>query len=748
MNHLASMARGLAAKPRLLLLTSAAVVAIAPQALAQATASAPQVAPAQSETAVGEIVVTAQRREERLQSVPAAVTAFSGNQLQELHITGSKELTQVTPGLNFTQSVYSPQPTIRGIGSRGVNAGEESVVPIYIDGVYQSFLPGADLQFNDVERIEVLKGPQGALLGRNAEGGAINIITKTPTSTPHADLDVSYGSYNQVIAKGYVSGGTDKIAASLSGVVNRDDGYIRDLVTGAKYGQLGDVAVHGKVVIHPTDKIDLTIAAGHTNNADSTGEAFRNLNGDTIGAAIPGNIVPTAPYTTALSFRPFNKLLQTTASATVVFHFDAFDLTALTGYQNSKLKLGTDADVTPLNLVNYFYNQYSENEYNEIYATSKGGGAFSWIGGFVYYHDVSGNPPYININLDLPLSAPLDLQSDDQVVTNSYAAYAQGTYKFTDQWSVTFGGRYTTESKSFRNENGVNNIAASFTPLSNKATWSKFTPNGIIQYQPTSHLNFYAKAGQAFKSGVFNVGATSVLEAKPVAPETTTQYELGMKAEISSKLSVNLSTYYTDYANLQSAARTPTGQSFLQNAGRATIYGVEAEAFARPIDHLNVRVGISALQGTYGNFPNADVYFPAASAIPANCTGTGAVPAGNQEATCNVNGKTIMRTPTFTANIGGDYTVPMTTGDITLSSNIYFQGKSYWDAENVFEEKPYTLVDARIAWRSPDKHYGVSVWGENLANALYSITEVVGSFGTSQSLAKPRTYGVELTYDW
>jgi iron complex outermembrane receptor protein len=732
MNQSTPTPRRIRSGSKLLLLASAALAVSAPLAYAQ---TAPTPAPdAQS---IGEIVVTAQRREERLQNVPAAVSAFSANQLQQLNISSTKDLTQVTPGLNFTQSVYSPQPTIRGVGSRGVNAGEESEVPIYVDGVYQSFLPGADMAFNDVDRIEVLKGPQGALYGRNAMGGAINIVTRTPTADPHMDASVSYGSYNQVIGKAYVSGGTDTIAAGLAFVGDRDDGYIHDLVNGRKYGQVGDYSLRGKVVVHPSEQVDLTVAAGYTNNDESTGEAFRNLNGNTVVASVPGVINATAPYTAALSFRPYNDTIQWTASATAVFHASAFDVTAITAYQNNYLRISADADGTPLPAVSYFYGQYSKNAYNEIYATSKGTSPFSWIAGFVYYHDDSGNPQNVNINV-----GPTALQYSDETVTDSYAGYVQGSYKFTDQWSATLAGRYTSETKSFSD-------SSIFGSTTGDATFSKFTPSGVLQYQPTSDLNFYFKGGEAFKSGVFNPGLTP--SNTPIQPETLTQYELGMKAHVNSKLSLNLAAYYTDYSNLQSATRTPSGLSILQNAGAATIYGFEAEAFIHPIDHLNIRLGLQGLHGTYSNYTNADVYFPTTTGTPATnlcATAAGAPVGGNSEESCNVNGKTIMRTPTFTTNLGGDYTIPMTTGDVTISANAYYQGVSYWDAANVFEEHPYTLVDARIAWRSPDRRYGVSVWGENLGDALYSVTEVVGAFGTSQVLAKPRTFGVELNTRW
>lgn len=752
MNRIASKAHELAVVPKLIFF-AAAFAALAPAAFAQTAAPAQGGAAESSgpvvQDSVQEVVVTAQRRPERLEDVPAAITALSGTQLQMMNITESNQLTQVTPGLNFTQSQYSPQPTIRGIGSRGVDAGEESEVPIYVDGIYQSFLPAAIMQLNDVERIEVLKGPQGALLGRNAMGGAINIITRTPTADPQADVSVSYGSYNQVIAKGYVSGGTDLIAGGLAVALNRDDGYIDDMVTRQKYGQTDDVSVHGKVLIHPGSNVDVTLAAGRTNDDTSTGEAFRNLGGNTVGAFVPGNIIATAPFSAALSFAPYNNSIQTTASVTAVFHLDGFDLTALSGYQDSKIAILTDGDATPLALATFYNVQTSRNEYNELYATSHSG-PFNWIGGLVYYHDVSGNPPYIDIDLNIPPTPPVELQTEDRVATNSLAAYLQGTYQFTPQWSATVAGRYTRESKSFSNVNGVAGIPDSFVPLANSATFSKFTPSGTLQYQPIDRLNLYAKAGRAFKSGVFNTGATDELEAQPVQPETLTQYEIGLKADVSSRVTLNLASYYTDYTNLQSAARTPQNQSFLQNAGRATIYGFEAEAFVSPIDNLNLSAGVSGLHGTYGDFTNADVYFPA-TAVPAArpCSaGTGALIGGNVEETCNVDGKFIMRAPKITANLGGNYTVPMHSGDITLSGNVYYQGVSYWDTADVFEERPYTVVNARIAWRSPDKKYGVALWGENLGKSIYSETELIGALGTAQVLAKPRTYGVEVNASW
>ncbi|MDB5430148.1 MAG: TonB-dependent receptor [Caulobacter sp.] len=739
---------------RTILLVSAAALLGAPGLAFAADAPADD-----QGTAVEEVIVTAQKREERLQDVPAAVSAFKADQLERMGIDGSKQLSQVTPGLNFTQSVFSPQPTIRGIGVRGVGAGDESVVPIYVDGAYQSFIAGADLQFNNIERIEVLKGPQGALFGRNATGGAINIITKEPTADPHGAFSLSYGRYNEWIGKGYVSGGTDKLAGDIAIVARRDDGYIRDNVRGDTYGAMNDVSIRAKLVFHPGENIDVKLAAGYTNNVDSTGEAYRPYNGDTTGRRVPGNTIATTAYTSALSYHPYNKLAQYTLSGTVVFHLDNMDLTMLSGLQDNALRIKADSDGTPQEIATLTYRQVSRNQYNEIYAVSKGDGQFSWVIGAVYYHDVSGMEPYSqtfsrSVSLGGVVGAQVETRTHPRIVTNSYAAYAQGTYRFNDQWSATVGGRYTTESKDFNTEVGVVPVALP----ARSATFSQFTPNLVIQYQPSHNYNFYFKGGQAFKSGIFNASATTVAATAPVNPETVTQYELGMKSDLSSQVRLNVSAYYTDYKDLQSNTRDPiTLSSGLQNAGGAKISGFELEVYYRPIDRMNLRFGLAGLKGTYNNFPAAQVYYPISLGDPvfnpatpeqACQTYAGVQPGGNRAAFCNANGKKIVRTPFLTANLGGDYTVPTEQGDFIFSGNIYYQGKSYWDVANRLEEKAHTLVNAQVEWRLPGDQFSVALWGDNLLDTEYSLTLLTSPTADSQVLARPRTYGLEVKYRW
>ena len=227
-----------------------------------------------------------------------------------------------------------------------------------------------------------------------------------------------------------------------------------------------------------------------------------------------------------------------------------------------------------------------------------------------------------------------------------------------------------------------------------------------------------------------------------------------MKSDPTSWLRLNLSAYYTDYNGLQSNVRDPvTLSSLLQNAGGATIYGVEGEAFIRASDNLNIRLGVSWLHGEYKDFDASLVSIPQTTTNPPAATpcidGTGPRVGGNRSAFCDVSGNDIIRTPFLTANIGGDYTVPLGgMGDLVFTGNAYYKGKSYWDTLNAFEEPAVWLFNADLTWNLPGDRFAVTLWGENLSDEAYSLTRVISATAETQVLAKPRTVGIELTYNW
>ena len=698
------------------------------------------------------IIVTAQRRSERLQDVPVAITALEASTLERFNIQGTKDLPLLTPGLNFPQSVYSPQPTIRGIGLRGVGSGDESVVPIYIDGVYQPFIAAADLQFNNVERIEVLKGPQGALLGRNATGGAINIITHTPTDGARGKFNVSYGRFNQLIARAYGAVGNEAVGADIALLSSRDDGYITDIANGETYGDTLDLSVRGKLRFTPSEKFGIIFSAAHTNSRASTGEAYRPLNGNTIGARVPGNTFGVQPFDAALTQRPFNNLEVTSLAATITADLGAVSLTSITGYQDSKLDIFADSDGTAANIAAIAFDQLSNNWYHETYLTSAMDGPFSFITGLVYYQSDDQTLDFVNqsrtVSATGVLGAPSFLRLKGAGQTESFAGYFQGTYQFSEKFSLTAGGRYTHENRDASVTVGTG------AAITNKATFKKFTPTVTLQFRPNSDLNIYAKYGEAFKAGIFNLTATSAAALAPVRPESVQQWEIGLKSQLARGLTFNIAAYYTDYADLQSPARNAIGQSFLQNAGSAQIYGGEAELSWRPNNRVTLFAGLALLHGEYRNFPNSQVAIPAttgdtvAGAATACRENPGARVGGNRTVICDVTGKSIIRTPFVQANAGFDYRIPVGDGEVGLNGRATYLGHQYWDTFNIFREPSRVMAGGEISWKPGASNLMFALWGDNLFNEVYSLTQVISGPATNQVLGRPRTFGVRVSAEF
>ncbi len=707
------------AATRRLWLTSAALSLIATHAAAQGAA-------APTGTAVEEIIVTAQRREERLQDVPASISAFSSGMLERAGIESTKELTQVTPGLNFTQSSYSPQPTIRGIGTRGVSAGDESVVPVYVDGVYQPVLSSTVIELNNIERIEVLKGPQGALLGRNATGGAINVITRTPSADPSADLSLSYGRFNEVVAKAYATRGFGPVAADLAILASKDDGYIRNIAKGEDQGSVETFSIRSKLLVEPTDGVDLTLTLGHVHTVDSTPYATQPQNGNTIARRFnPRVLLPSGPYETSALNAGALKTFQNYAAFSAVWKLPSVELHSITGLQYNELSAVADSDGTPQDVGVQSYTNYARSIYQDFYAVSDLEGPFSWIAGVTLYKDTAGGKGTVQTLRSFPSGALSTTSSTGRVRTESIALWFQAGYDLTEALNLTVGGRYTQDKKTFWIRNNV-----SAATLDAEKTWSKFTPTATLKYTVSPELNVYAKAGQAFKAGIF---PSTTFSTRPVNPETVTQYEVGLKAEPLPWLRANLAAYFTDYKNVQVNVRDPvTLVSTLENAAAAEIYGLEGELFATPMQGLNIRAGFSLLHGEYKEYKNAQITVP---------TGLG----GSGSATIDASGKTLIRTPDITANLGFDYTRDALGGEVTWSANAFYSGESYWEASNRVREAPYTIVNSEISWLDPSRRYRFAVWGENLLDEAYSLFVLSSTTADSQVFARPRTFGIRLS---
>ncbi|QKR99273.1 TonB-dependent receptor [Sphingomonas sp. CL5.1] len=668
---------------------------------------------------IGDIVVTAQRRNERLQDVPIAITALSERQLAQAGVQDTRDIQLVTPSLNFVQSTFTPQPTIRGIGTRGANPGDEEVVPTYVDGVYQPFITGGLFELANIERVEVLKGPQGTLLGRNATAGAINIITKAPSFEPGGKVVASYGRFNELQGSLYLTGGTGHLAGSIVAQYLDDDGYVTELTTNTRTASQHNYLVRGKLLFQPDGDTDITLAAGYFKRKDTTIANFP-LNGNTVARQIDPN-VPLA-YTNRqvrLTEPPQVAMSQTSFSGTLVHRFSGATLTSITGYSENMNNYRLDLDMSPLAIQTQSAHQYDNGLTEDLYLASSDKQRFSWVIGGFYIHDDSGfKPRTVNTS---SLKAALTLRA--------FALYAQGSYKLTDALTVTAGARYSNDRKC----GAADNYVGTQTLPRTCKTWTSVDPSFTLDWRASEKLKLYARYAQAYKAGVFNAPGFSPV---PADPEHVKSYELGLKSDPAPWLRINVAGYYTDYRDIQVNSRDPVSNAvILQNAAKAEIYGGEAEIVVQPTSGLNLRVGVSALSATYKQFPNAQVFVPRPGG-------------GNVAAFVDAANKPLLRTPQRSGNAGIDYTFAALSGQVTIGANAYYQGPMNFTVDGRLRQPEYAIVNAQLTWRSSADRFEIALWGRNITDVRYPLQVVGFSTGDLASYMRPATYGIRGTINF
>jgi iron complex outermembrane recepter protein len=766
---IASSARRHARLACVLWLTSLTALSLAPvPSMAQTQVQSQAQTEAASSTSLAEVIVTSQRREERVEDVPAAITVFSGTQLEQLNFANAADLAKLTPGLTFEKSTFTPQPTIRGVGSRGVSNGEESSVPIYIDGVYNPYMVATNFQLNSIARIEVLKGPQGALYGRNSTGGAINVVTRDPAAGFHESTSLSYGSYNETLAKVYVGGGTDTLSADLAVLGYHIDGYNHNVYTHSWIGGDDNYNVRGKILFRPLDDLTLTLIGSHSQDVNHSVEMEYPLNNNTAGIRfIPQPPLPASPWDVSQLGTASYKLYQDSLALKAQAHFGRVDMnfiTSATG-ETQKLANNNSAEVAaPLYSGNLDVPQHST--YTEIYAQSAGSSRFHWIAGVTYFRD---NSVYEYLSVyQAPVAAPNNLAAgniltnNNRVIQDSVAGYLQLAYALTDKLTATVGGRYTDERAHFEVRNFLSGTAAArltATPQngSGATTWKPVTPSANIEYQATPDLNLYAKAGKGFKIGLYpaSSGLVNGAVTPAAAPEHITQYEIGAKADLRPRLRIGLALFDSEYKDMQVTVRDPvSGLSLVENAASSRIYGGELEVTAVPTDPLSVTAGLAYTHGRYLNFDAAAVTIPSTSgglnpaggAGSSNCVpGLGAPIGGNRSAFCNVSGNQLLRTPEVTADLNAQYTWDFAGGQWTLGGTVRYESNFFWDAFNRLREPGKATLDTEVSWSPAGKSLRIGLWGRNVTDRAYNESVTTSTLVDQGLRGMRRTVGVRFS---
>jgi iron complex outermembrane receptor protein len=735
------------------LVAGAAMAALAVGALAT-----PSLAFAQEGAELQEVVVTAQRRAERLEEVPLSIAAVNEASLAATGIVKFQELGQITSGVQIARIGPYSQPAIRGVSSSLFGNGLENNVAVYIDGIYQPDSMALNGDLANIQGIEILKGPQGTLYGRNATGGAILVNTKAPSyERLTGRIGAGYGNLNDRSFNVYLTGPiTDNVAFSIAGSSRENHGYIRDIGT-VNRPELDDQfwtapyksqLFRAKLEAKPAEWATITLAYNYAKISDARGNVWVKKAYQLPSFNFAVNT--TEMDKSSIGLVPLNSATTNEYTLTGKFDTPIGALSTYLAYTKRFAHLKYDFDGQKVDLVSA--NQsYPEQTYQAAfdYAIDVVD-RLNLVVGANYYNDVfTGRATQFSNNA-------VTVRAGNKRKDWAYAAYADATYQLTDKLFVTGGVRYSHEKQSIVSVR-IPGIAVT-TPID--ATWSATTFRAVARYEVAERTNVYASFSQGFKSGTFNVTSAfgTLADTAPVKNEDIDAYEIGFKTARGA-YRFNAAAYYYDYTNFQVSLTTPVDpnnpnagvRTFVGNAPAAEVYGAEANIEAAFTSDFNVRAGVAYTHGRYKDYPTA--------------SGTGLNPVSRTNATGqiqDVTGLRMLRAPTWTANLGADYTLPLYEGSLKLAGNAYFS--SAYIPNNVSVYGPlvapdlrrkqryvspkYATLNVSAAWTAPGDQLTLTAYVNNVTDERHQLIHSGAAFGDYKMYTDPRLYGVRITYDF
>lgn len=689
---------------RLLVLSSAAAltVSVTAPAAAQET-EAPQAGGLQ------EIVVTAERREASLQSVPVAVSALNAETLENRQITESRDLMRFVPSLKMNNNITTPSnlsPSLRGSTIQDASLiVAESPFGIYVDDVYIGRLNANNTTLADIERVEVLRGPQGTLYGRNTLAGAVKYITRTPGEDSWLKASVGAGNWDQYLASFSVGGPfNDAWAGSFAAQYNSKDNQFDNIVTGEEKGRERNYATRAKLRYMGVDNLDVVFSGSYVK---SEGDSLQLQNATTptkgndqnpVGRELftTDDLVPTGGWYTVstpnvprspapIAAQPYNEAEQIIGSLNASYDFGGVTLRSITAYVNTKDQFTTDysgiGTVVGSNDADiYQYSQEFQLQGNLF------SDRFSYIVG-AYFLREEGEQAF-SWQFFTPTST-----SFIEAETDSISLFGQADFQITDALKATAGLRWVEDDKSFDiafqrlpTALPLPGLGAATDAVSLANKYEEWTPKFGLDYtiQPGEVIDsmlLYTSVARGFKSGGYNgINIFDLSVARtPYAPEKNWTYEVGVKTDLLSKLRINAAYFYNEIDDLQLNATVAGGTAFpVQNAGKATIQGLELELTFAPIDGLNLFLNTALMDGKlYDLNPDS-----APAQAPGKYAGAGS---------------DTPQVPDYAFTIGGDYRVPTTFGDLTFGADWYRTDDYVTSATNDFIVKAYDRLSAFVA---------------------------------------------------
>lgn len=719
-----------------------------------------------------EVIVTARKREESVQNTPVSMVAVDAKGLKDRSIDTFGRLGEIAPNIEINGGIpngggSATQIFIRGIGQDDYSFPNEPGVGLYIDDVYVSRSAAADFGFMDVERIEILRGPQGTLYGRNTIGGAVKVVTKKPTGSNSGELGVTVGRYNRAdIYANYDFALSPDVAMKAAVATFNRDGLGTNLI-GQDLGEDDELDARVGLRWNVTDTTEVLLSADYMRQ-EQAGPAGSMVRFDPLDPTTDFliNGLLAAPVAAAYNLQSpadvygsayvrtlddcdkcvYNSggTVETRddaeifgASLTVNTAWGDVDMKSITAVRDYDIDIRRDSEHTPFDIVQVDNPETFTQLTQEFqWSGSLANGKLDYVVGAFGLLEDGDSELYAPLLSGLYAAVGADLTAfiETEYDAFSVAAYAEATYALSDKLAITFGGRLTHDDKEYvyglsRPESG----AVPLPPETLSESWTEFLPKLGIEYQLEDDLLLFANASSGYKAGGYNSRALSGIAPKAFDPEYVDVYELGFKSTLANNTFIlNGALFYNDYTDIQLLAVLDLGggnvETVIENAGEATIIGGELEFQWAPTAALNFSGGVGFLNAEYDE------------------VGASAASAGI------LDSNELINAPEISANLAAEYRLYLPMGEIALRTDLVYRDEQYRDAVNTPELKAdaYTLWNGRVTWSSPDERWEVAGFVTNITDEIF-VTNGVSVLGLGYVEAyysRPREWGLSLTMNF
>lgn len=687
-------------------------------------------AQAQADSAgIETVVVTAEKRAENIQDVPISIVALSGDAMARAGVSTLDGLQHYAPGLTISNvgNGFVSYTYLRGSGTNQIDAGSDPSVAYFIDEVYIGGTAGLQFDLLDVDRVEVLKGPQGTLFGRNASAGAISITTKRPEKVFGANFGATLGDYGNYVARASVTGPlADNLFYRFSAGYKHGDGFTENLAGGGRPGRVSSFGGRAQLEWTGNDASFLLTLDGLTARDGMTNQFIASAN--KAGLLSPAAIAALPPgesfYKHYYNLNGFEDQDLFAVTGRLEWNTPIGALTSISAFRTNRFGRLQDQDGTIADSYVLGTNERDNTVSQEVRLASNGDSRLHWLGGLYYYHGRIADRFTVGAGPAFPVAIVRNKTALDfsNITTDSYAAFGQVSYDISDQISITGGARYTEDQKSdSRSVKGF--LAAAPFTVNPSAKWSAFTPSATLNYKITPAVLAYFSYRQGFKSGGFQtlLPSTAAIANAPFQPEKVNAFELGVKSSwLGNRVIVDAAIFRSDITNQQILRITGPALQTIDNAGATQTDGLDLSIEARPLPELHLNANMTFQSALFQRYQNGAVSY-----------------AGNRQ----------LRSPNFSGAYSVDYDVNLGDGNaLSLRGEYNYTSKAYFDAANTrlpgLFQPAYGLGNFFVTYLPSSGNWDLAIWVKNTGDThYYRNIAVAGPTGLAVP-GDPRTFGV------